>query len=650
MDGLADMSSSLLKGANATAPLYDMIGKVPGLGWIQEFISQWVKLDITAIAAAVTILGTLSGVLQFLRTAAIKTYWWITRFFTASVSINARDKLNREVLNWVGSEILTRQGTRVVTARSEKIESDAFYYRRTPEPRIDYDVAKRKPIQYLPTFGSTWFVHEWNVFIVRRVSANSSGMFFVDTVPDEFAAAPEGTEPLVVMCLGRSVEPIKRFLDMCRDFAEKQRYHYVTIRASRSHYDDESWETTILRPIRPIETIHFDENTKAEIIADVKNYLDPATRRFYTERGIPYRRGYLMHGPAGTGKTSLSLAMAGLFRLELYLVHIPSVRGDQSLEKLFTTLPPRCFVLLEDIDAVGIKNRANLRRTEDGDRDDDGEDGDDDDDEDRSRYGSPSRVSLSGLLNVLDGVASQEGRIVLMTSNYAEHLDRALVRPGRIDKMIYLGFISQRSAELMFRRMFAHDTNTTTIKDNTAYSTGKGPIGEDELDKLAFSFRSCIKNNTFTPAQLQGYLLKYRQDPRGAVDGLQAWMVEELAQMEEAKRLIREAKLAKRRKRQRQKQLNLTLHTSPGVVGEQITTTSSGDDGNVVVASAPDLAEVQAQKANGVPTPPASARLPSTGEADDSTAQVEDETEQGTSKDDEGVKETAEGVGEGIKA
>ncbi|KAF3766176.1 P-loop containing nucleoside triphosphate hydrolase protein [Cryphonectria parasitica EP155] len=547
----------------------EFLGNVAGFGWLQGFISQWIKLDITTIAAAVTILGTLSGVFQFLHSFAVKVYWYVTRFFTASVSINARDKLNREVLNWVGSQVLAQQGARVITARSSQIHSDAFfYYRRTPQiERIDYEVEKRKPIQYLPTFGSTWFRHDGNVFIVRRVSGLASGASatttsssFMDNVPDEFASAPEGTEPLVVMCLGRSVEPVKRFLSTCQKFAEKQRGAYVTIRVSKSRYDDESWETTILRPIRPIETIHFDEETKASLVADIKSYLDPVTRKFYTDRGIPYRRGYLLHGPAGTGKTSLSMALAGLFGLELYLLHLPSVRGDYELEKLFTALPPRCFILLEDIDAVGIKNRGSFfRRANDAHQspeDDNDEEEDDVEDDDSSKLGIRSSLSLSGLLNVLDGVASQEGRIVLMTSNFAERLDRALVRPGRIDRMIFLGNISQRSAELMFMRMYDGDSLLATSHDDTQ-AARVSVAGEEELKKLALQFGRYVKADTFTPAQLQGYLLNHCNDPRGAVEGLDKWMAEEEACMEENKKRLQEA--ARARRKRKEKQLRLLL-------------------------------------------------------------------------------------------
>jgi mitochondrial chaperone BCS1 len=543
-----DMSGNILGvartgllGSLSGGTLQDTLNNSPGIGFLQKFASSWLKLDITTIAAILTIFGMISSALPMLQSGAVRVYWWITRFFTASISVAANDRLNREILNWLGAEVLPRQATRILTARSEILDSDAWHYRRVQRKRDDVTFEKRAPIEYLPTFGTTWFLYERNVFIVRRIpTAMTSSNRFGD-VPDEFAAAPEGDEPLVIMCLGRSVEPIKRFLDMVRGFADKQRDAYITVRACKEKYGEHSWDTTILRPLRPLETVHFDQQAKADLVADIENYLDPATRRFYQARGIPYRRGYLLHGPPGTGKTSLSLALAGRFGLELYLLHIPSIRNDTDLETLFTVLPPRCFILLEDIDAVGIKKRVGS----DGDKD--GEDNDSDSDSSSSsrRYGH-SRCTLSGLLNVLDGVASQEGRIVLMTSNFADKLDHALVRPGRIDKMFLLGNISPKSAENMFLRMFLPDS-----EHGSKYSAPAAGADRDTLEKLAPLFAEAIPPETLTPAQLQGYLLSHRDEPKRAVDCVKDWVAQEQERMEEARVRTQKAAAAKKRRKQR---------------------------------------------------------------------------------------------------
>lgn len=164
---------------------------------------------------------------------------------------------------------------------------------REKTTRNDYYHEKRIPIRYLPSFGTHWFIHERNIFLIRRISPRT---MFQSNTPDEYADVPQGDEPLVVIVLGRSVEPIKKFFDSCRNFADKQREAFITVRASKDNYGRESWDTTILRPIRHLATVHFDEMVKNDLVTDITNYLDPKTRRFYTERGIPYRRGYLLHG------------------------------------------------------------------------------------------------------------------------------------------------------------------------------------------------------------------------------------------------------------------------------------------------------------------------------------------------------------------
>lgn len=196
-----------------------------------------------------------------------------------------------------------------------------------------------------------------------------------------------------------------------------------------------------------------------------------------------------------------------------------------------------------------------------------------------------------------------------MTSNFAERLDRALVRPGRIDKMIFLGNISPRSAELMFRRMYEWDPSNPSIQELEA-------VGEEGLEKLSLTFSGRVKDDTFTPAQLQGYLLNHRNDPRGAVEELDLWMVEEIATMEEAKRRAKAEALA--RKRRRQKQLNLVLNPQMGLVGTGMPGTG--------------LMGLQRQM-NGIDTPPVTAKLPVYGDPDGSIEVVTDEESKESQKE-----------------
>jgi len=106
------------------------------------------------------------------------------------------------------------------------------------------------------------------------------------------------------------------------------------------------------RDIRPMSTVIINEKEKTALLRDTKTFLDPRARAWYSNRGIPYRRGYLLYEQPGTGKSSLSLLIASCYDLEIYVLNISNVDGD-SLGTLFTELPPRC-VLLKDVDAVGM--------------------------------------------------------------------------------------------------------------------------------------------------------------------------------------------------------------------------------------------------------------------------------------------------------
>lgn len=173
----------------------------------------------------------------------------------------------------------------------------------------------------------------------------------------------------------------------------------------------EQWHLADTKPRRSLDSVVLDEGVARRLHDDVHEFFD--RRDWYARLGIPWRRGYLLYGPPGTGKTSVAYALAGELRLKLCTLSLTNPKlNDHTLADLLQRTPPRSLILIEDIDAFFHPRDKQDARIE---------------------------VSFSGLLNALDGVAAQEGRIVVLTTNHRERLDAALIRPGRIDVEVELG-------------------------------------------------------------------------------------------------------------------------------------------------------------------------------------------------------------------
>lgn len=72
-----------------------------------------------------------------------------------------------------------------------------------------------------------------------------------------------------------------------------------------------AWRRTRSRPKRPLSTIVIPTNVKKRLVEDAQDFF--ISEQWYSDRGIPYRRGYLLYGTPGSGKTSFvySLAVSG---------------------------------------------------------------------------------------------------------------------------------------------------------------------------------------------------------------------------------------------------------------------------------------------------------------------------------------------------
>ena len=239
---------------------------------------------------------------------------------------------------------------------------------------------------------------------------------------------------------------------------------------------------------RPLESVILDKGVKERILSDIKGFLGSAN--WYYDRGIPYRRGYLLHGPPGSGKSSFIRSLAGELDYNIAMLNL-SERGltDDRLNHLLTIVPRRTLVLLEDADAA-----FGNRRTQ---TDEDGYRG--------------ANVTFSGLLNALDGVASAEERIVFLTTNYVDRLDSALIRPGRVDMAVRLGEATRWQMAKLWDRFYGEFDEEGIFKarflDRLVQLGLINPENEEQM----------LHARSTSAAAVQGLFLYNKGDMEGAI-------------------------------------------------------------------------------------------------------------------------------------
>ncbi|OJJ42059.1 hypothetical protein ASPZODRAFT_20822 [Penicilliopsis zonata CBS 506.65] len=305
-----------------------------------------------------------------------------------------------------------------------------------------------------------------------------------------YCAVKEHREDLRISSIGLNANILKDLIEECREQYLKEAQRKISVFKHR----EGEWKKAKLRPVQPISTVIMDEEVKDDILRDVDEFLDQDMQDWYAERGIPYKRGYLLFGPPGTGKSSFSLLLAGKHELDIYTLQLSNI-SDSTVIRLFAELPPRCIILLEDVDTAGVGRRGSVNTVQDG--------------------NSQSAVTLSGLLNVLDGVSSQEGRILIMTTNHIDHLDEALVRPGRSDKKVHFKLADQNMSTQLFRTVFKQLSNKKQCNER---------YDDETIEGLAREFASKVPEQVFSPAEVLSFLLERKKSPYDAVSGIESWV------------------------------------------------------------------------------------------------------------------------------
>ncbi|SBT39328.1 mitochondrial chaperone BCS1, putative [Plasmodium ovale wallikeri] len=251
---------------------------------------------------------------------------------------------------------------------------------------------------------------------------------------------------------------------------------------------------------RPINSVILPEHLNEYIINDIDTFLNSS--KWYIDKGIPYRRCYLLHGPPGCGKSSLITALAGHFDFNICTININDIYlTDDRFIHLLATVPPKTILILEDIDFIFANssedstatNAASLSYNAISTP------------SSHSPIGSSSTirtlgVSYSGLLNALDGVVATEERIIFMTTNNIARLPSTLIRPGRVDMKILIPYASSYQYKKMFLRFFP------------------------EHNDLAETFSSLFENFNLSMAEIQSFFLFSKHDPHKTIKNAQEWV------------------------------------------------------------------------------------------------------------------------------
>ena len=430
---------------------------VPGYAVVSKLALNSLGIDITNI---VTLIFAITLTITASKYLLDHAYVYFNLYWTSSVSIEDPDTHFDFIMEWLTAQKSTESARSLMIkkpSRHRKLQEDDSDIKPLNESNEWINYGRPNSVNYQPGRGVYWFFWGHRLFWMDRQQTTLMSAYSTNSWLSQ-------CDSICIKTTGRSTRPIKELIQAAKAFShEKNKARTGVMRPGAEDRGTRDWRRVALRVSRPIDTVILDPNRKNDILNDINEYLHPSTAQWYGNRGIPYRRGYLFYGPPGSGKSSFAWAIAGVFGLHIYCLSLadPNMTEDQ-LGALFADLPPRCVMLLEDIDTAGLDKRDSTEATG----------------LDNKKKG----ITLSGLLNVIDGVAAHEGHVLVMTTNFLEKLDAALIRPGRIDMVVPFTLATTQQITELFIRMYTLDGNTASAKVRPIV-TGSQCTKKDNIEK-----------------------------------------------------------------------------------------------------------------------------------------------------------------------
>lgn len=275
-------------------------------------------------------------------------------------------------------------------------------------------------------FGTHFFTYRRRLFWFSKMKLDSSG-----TSMEKYEITVTG--------LTRKRE---LFEAMMEEFRHRSSTDTITVTA----WDHDKWGEPVTITRRTLETVIMEAGLKERLVKDIDRFY--ASRKWYEQRGLPYKHCVLFYGPPGTGKTSIIKALASHYGRNVYTINLSSI-SDNMLQKAMSTVPEGSILLIEDFDT----NKTVGRRAPPV----EAEPTDPTAPQPLTAAPKPeaySALSLSGLLNTLDGIVPLDGSLIFLTTNHIEQIDDALLRNGRVDHRIEIPYLREAEIRTYIQLMF----------------------------------------------------------------------------------------------------------------------------------------------------------------------------------------------------
>ncbi|KAF9926371.1 hypothetical protein BGZ75_008502 [Mortierella antarctica] len=491
----------------------------------------------------------------FFKDLIVGYYNEVQSWFYVSIVVHDGDQLYNWLSDWVAERPLTKS-VRHLSAKTVWAEND---------DDLDYfddDDEERPQLVYAPGSGTHVLYHKGYKISVSR-----------DT-PEQQESSEDGErnrilkkQSITISTVGWDMSLLKMIVQDAMEKSFKKKAGKTTIYSTQPF--DSYWSNVETRAPRAFHSVILAKGLKEELLSDITMFRKSA--RWYHDRGIPYRRGYLLHGPPGTGKTSFIVALAGHLRMNVCIVNLGiSGFNDKQLNQLLNGAPRNSILLMEDVDAALIKRKAG--KVQEGE----------------------NNVTLSGILNSLDGITAQEGSVVFMTTNHIRKLAPALIRPGRCDRKLLFDYADEHQIRgmclkfLLSRSASGHLTTDPIRKGETepeeidpkeqarmdAYDAHVHEVADEICQKITHK-------DSVTTAQLQAFFMLHRESPDtivAAIPGFLKEITREREALSNKKRLHRQQAEKVKAKRAAEQKKAREAREAKIAAGETVETSEEEED------------------------------------------------------------------------